>query len=254
MINHVSTGPFDLMTFLSYQERNLLVAISRFPTEVKLVAATDKCIQTSVADMSATSDSFLIPQLLAFVSYHFYFSTSSMLRGHLSEAFSSCRVAIDATFHAYRFIKDRASQEAYLNNDKSFRNAKQFFKEALERDSASFPLARDLVHLHETCSKFASHADFSTFAHRLSLEEEAQQFKIQYFQIPKTPNDFAFYLVSLVRAFIIMMKIFAIYLVEQTKSVPDEWRRQLDELDRASHEMGLARKPSTESSEGEMHS
>jgi len=70
--------------------------------------------------MTVHENEVVIFQLLTVTHYHFLFSTACLMRCHLSEAFASARVAIDAALIAAQIIYDRASQTAYAKREKPF--------------------------------------------------------------------------------------------------------------------------------------
>ena len=116
---------FSLVSFLATEEQNLLTSTINLRDEFDSFWQLDQVFRDVLPHLGGNEVSRFICQMMIFVHYHLYFSTTTYLRGHKSEAYSSARVAIDATFHAYRFIKEPTSVSEYLASHKSFKRAKQ---------------------------------------------------------------------------------------------------------------------------------
>ena len=119
--------PGDFFEYLGAETGNLLVTLNNLRTEFDLFSRLDGLYRTAIRNARADSpDDLVVLQLLLFVHYHYYNSTATLLRCHLSDALASMRTAIEAGLTAYRIIEDRPSQLQYVQRDKSFLSHKRF--------------------------------------------------------------------------------------------------------------------------------
>ena len=187
----------DFLKYLGSEEQNLLTSIANFRQEFDLFHNVDQIYQAPLGRLCVGEDEAVVPQLYLFVHFHLYFSVTCILRSHLSEALSSTRKAIDAALSAYALILDPDKTTAYLERDKYFRAIKANIQRRLEKDESSFPLARELLNIHGKCSEFGSHADVSSFFHRLQitdLDEKNSEMLFHYFQFPANRDQYRFYI------------------------------------------------------------
>ena len=178
-------------------------------------------------------DEAVVPQLYLFVHFHLYFSVTCVLRSHLSEALSSTRKAIDAALSAYVLILDPDKTTSYLERDKYFRAIKANIQRRLEKDESSFPLARELLNIHGACSEFGSHADVSSFFHRLQitdLDEKNSEILFHYFQFPSNLDGYSFYFLVILQAFFLVFRIFKLFFDKQLEIVDPVWEGRIAEL------------------------
>jgi len=159
---------------------------------------------------------------------------SCLLRSHLSENLSSLRKAIDASLCAYKVILEPSTSVAYLDRDKYFQFIKSNIQQEIGKDSSLYPLARDLVKIHDACSKYGSHSDISSFFHRLETRETDDKKRdillVHYFQFPRNPEEYKFYYLTTLQSFYSMFLIFKIFLDQKLKIIDPKWESTIKHL------------------------
>jgi len=234
MPENVYDEPQELLRFVSEEHHNFLISIANERDELKSVNHLQGLYQAALTHVKLTDKTDLIVyQLLGFTHYHFLFATACQLRGHLSEAFASLRSAIDAALIAAYIIKDRFLQEAYFRRrkpfDKLIRHARNFIdrKRLGELPHRQIPF---LIEMHDTCSRFASHADVDTFVHRAREfrdEQGVEWATTEYFQFSRYPRTQRYYFFSLMHGFASILDIFDSFLIDEQKKVDEQWRTEL---------------------------
>jgi len=162
--------------------------------------------------------------LYLFTHYHLYLSMVTLARCHLSDSLASTRKAIDATLTAYRLHVQPETLQEYLDEKGSYRFITRTIARAREKDDKLFPLAPPLLHLHGVCSQFGSHADISSFAHRVNVKPvDANKAIVEHlmFQYPEDPDEFRYYLASTMSAFVLMLQVFIDPLTKHIRAKVD---------------------------------
>ena len=200
--------------FISSEEYNFSISNLRLKKEFLFFSEIDfiykeyfKIIQSLKIKPNHES---VIWSLMYFVHFNFYFSISTFMRGHCTEAFNPIRRAIDAGLTAYLIIEDNDSAKDYLNGGRRFINVKQTIRNERTSNPSKYPLAKGLIELHETCSAYASHADIRSFIHSLEIKKNKMDFK--YFSIPENNNEFKLYFIVSIMSFYYLFKIFKIFI------------------------------------------
>lgn len=228
-------GRIDFLDFLSLEERNLLASMCNMREEFDLFFNLDQIYKEPLVRLKPCPEDVVIPQLYFFAHYHLFISVSCLLRVHLSEALSSARKAIDGTLTAYKLIKEPQETESYLNGERQFINIKSTIKKQLAEDADSFPLAKGLIRLHELFSQFGSHADFSSFAHRMQVIRDVNrdtEVLFDYFHKPENPEEFKYYFLCVLHAYFQMFLIFRKYFDGQFRIVDPGWEGRIESLGR----------------------
>jgi hypothetical protein len=156
------------------------------------------------------------------------------MRCHLSEAFSSARAAIDGAFVAAQIIYDRSSQVAYAKRTKPFDKLVRHLKN-LMRNQKQLPhsLVPELLKLYDVCSTFSSHADASSFVHRVkATEDEAgkTRLSVEYFQFARNETERRIHAITLFHTFVMILDTFSEFLVTEQRIVSAQWRDALHAL------------------------
>ena len=209
----------NLFEYLGTEETNLLVSIENFREEFGLFSEVDGIYQSTLSRIRVSAEDeagLLIGQLYLFVHFHLYFSLTCILRSHLSECLSSSRKAIDAGLSAYKIILDPDTRGKYLERDRYFQNIKSNMHREIKRDNSKYPLAHKLIQLHNACSQYGSHADISSFVHRLELNEvpgtNVDFLQLHYFQFPKSKEEYKFFFVCNLQIFMHLFDIFRLFI------------------------------------------
>lgn len=225
----------DFFDYLGAEEKNILSSVFNYKNEISLFLTLDEIYQNPLSRMVLPQEKDVVAKLFLFVHFYLYFSTSCLLRCHLSECLTAVRKAIDASLSAYKIIVEPKSGEKYLERDKSF----LFIKNTIQRENKNnsppkYPLAIALINIHEACSEFGSHADISSFFHRFEIKEVSGETKEQhlfhYFQFPRKTEEFKYYFIATLQAFYLMFKIFKIFLDENLKIVDTNWEHKIEIL------------------------
>jgi hypothetical protein len=223
----------DFLDYLGMEERNFLASMVNFRHEFDLFYNVDQIYREPLFRLTVTEDEALVPQLYLFVHFHLYFSVSCVLRSHLSEALSSTRKAIDAALTAYVLILKPDQATAYVNRDKYFQFIKGNVQNEVKADNSAYPLAPELLKIHDACSEFGSHADISSFFHRLetkTLPDNKSELLLHYFQFPRNPDEYRFYFLVVVQAFYLMFRIFKLFFDQKLKIVDPRWEGTIAQL------------------------
>lgn len=230
----------NFLEFLSTDEYNLLVNLTKFKREFSYFTKLDNIYQKHLKvgnkiKFNPNNEETVIAYLYLYTHYHFYFTFSCYLRLHLAEAFISLRKAIDSALTAYYIIENPSSVYEYIKGNKKFENIKRTIQNIKKNNSDKFPLSSTLIKLHEKCSEYGGHADFTSFTHRIEIskDELGKQRKASfgYSTIFKNKNDFTFYFLVLLKGFLEIFKIFKIFFNKKIKIVIPGLEQALTKLE-----------------------
>jgi hypothetical protein len=225
--------PPNLLSFVGREHENFLVSLANNRDDLAIVTRLQGLFEAVMSHKSIPNNDVPIVQLLTFAHYHFLYSTANLMRCRLSEAFSSVRTAIDSALVAAMIIHDRASQEAYSKREHPFDKLARYYKNLI-KDKKPLPhrAIPDLLHTHDICSMFASHADVSSFMHRVSMTPEIgpKTLLLEYFQFSRDEDERQIHSLNLFHTFVMILDVFSDYLVVERKLVPEEWRKALYDL------------------------
>lgn len=227
-------GELNFLEYLGNEEQNLLTSIVNFRSEFDLFYSIDRIYQEPLKRLIVSSENVIVPQLYLFVHFHFYHSISCLLRSHLSETLSSLRKAIDASLCAYKVILEPDSSTAYLDRDKYFQFIKSNIQREIKKDSSLYPLAHDLIKMHNACSEYGSHSDISSFFHRLETrateDEKREILLVHYFQFPRNQEEYRFYYLTTLQGFYSIFLILKLFLDQKLKIVDPKWESTIKNL------------------------
>ena len=230
----------NFLEYIGLEEQNFLASLNNFRKEFDLFYNIDRIYQEPLKRLLISEEKFLIPQLYLFVHFHLYFSVSCLMRSHLSECLASIRKAIDASLSAYKIVLEPDFSKKYINRDKYFQFIKGNFEREIKKGPSKYPLAHNLIKIHDACSQFGSHADIDSFFHRLETKEvpgtNQQEIFVHYFQFPRDPEEYRFYYIVTLEAFYQMFLIFKLFLDQSLRIVDPKWEKTINvlgpELDR----------------------
>lgn len=224
-------------TFLDYlgvEEQNLLTSFVNFRQEFGLFDRIDYIYRQPLLRLKVSEDESIVPLLCLFVHTHLYFSISCILRSHLSEALSATRKAIDAGLTAYVLILNPDQAERYVNRDKYFQFVKGNMEKEIKNDHSLYPLAHSLLNIHGLCSQFGSHADFSSFFHRLETKprlDNESEVLVGYFQFPSNTENYRFYYLTVLQAFFLIFQIFKTFFDKKLRIIDPDWEHAIGQLE-----------------------
>jgi hypothetical protein len=224
--------PIDLVKFLGIENEQVLVSFANNADELRIINHIHGLYRAAMSNVTIDENEFVIFQLLTFSHYHFLYGMACHMRCHLSEAFASARAAVDASLIAAQIIHDRVSQVAYAKREKPFDKLNRYLQNLIRDEKPlPHPLVPELIKLHDTFSTFASHADISSFVHRVKrVEGDPPTLAVQYFQFATKKAERQIYGLSLLHTFVMVLDVFAAFLIEEAKIVPKEWRTELHGL------------------------
>lgn len=235
----------NFLEYLAAEEHNLLASVVNFKSDFDLFYNLDQIYREPLIRLEIPPSKAIIPQLFLFVHFHLYFSVSCILRSHLSECLGSMRKAIDASLSAYKIILEPLSAQAYENRDPMFQQIKNHIQKEIKKDSSKYPLAQQLINVHELCSEFGSHADVSSFFHRLELKPDSigrKELRVHYFQFPKKKSEYQFYFIATLQGFYLMFRIFKVFFDQNLKILDMNWEHLIETLGKKLYEQRKAYK------------
>jgi hypothetical protein len=232
MTAHILREPIDIIKFVGIEHEQILVSLANGSDELKIISHLQGLYRAPMSNITVDENEFVLFQLLIFIHYHFLYALACHMRCHLSEAFASARAAVDAALIAAQIIHDRASQVAYAQRTKPFDKLNRHYKNLI-RDNKPLPhaLIPELIKLHDSFSSFASHADIASFVHRIEkVEGDTPIMAVQYFQFASNKAERKIHGLTLLHTFVMVLDVFANFLVDEAKSVPGQWHDELHGL------------------------
>lgn len=219
----------NLLEYLGAEETNLLVSINLCKRDVDFFPKLDGLFQEPLKHIDLKIKNrvdlkhedihrMTVLTLYLYVHYHLYSAFSTMLRCHLSDALSQVRKAIDATLTAVRLIQKPTTLEDYLERRAEYRNIKRVISDANKKPETEYPDTGPLVEMHEICSQFGSHADVSSFIHRVEMTEPddlgKSLLRVLMFQKPDSDLEFRYHLVRMLSSFALMLWLFRDFVAD----------------------------------------
>jgi hypothetical protein len=233
MAHTVVRQPLDLLRFVGMENEQFMVSLANNHEDFRVSSHLQGLYDAATANMTVNENEVVIFQLLTFTHYHFLFSTACMMRCHLSEAFASARVAIDAALIAAQIIHDRASQIAYVKKEKPFDNFARYLGNLIKaKKTLPHHLVETLFIQHKRISTFASHADVGSFVHRTKIVREPgrKMLTVEYFQFAQNADERQIHAMTLFHTYVMVLDVFSNFLVTEQKAVPVEWQQELHQL------------------------
>ena len=218
------------MNFLEYlgaEEQNLLTGLMILKSDFDLFLNLDYIYQEPLKRLVVSEKDDVIPfQLYRFIHFHLYFSMSCLLRYHISESFFSTRKAIDAALTAYKLIFEPDTTEKYRTRDKEFQHIKSHIQRERRKNIKKYPLAAELIKIHDLFSEYGSHSDINSYQKRIevrkSSDTETGHFMFHYFEISDPIEARKLYFQTL-RIFHSMFRIFKILFDKRLKIIDSDW-------------------------------
>jgi hypothetical protein len=233
MPHTVVRKPLDLLKFVAVENEQFMISLVKDREAFRAVSHIQGLYDAACSNRATGENDIVVFQLLSFTHYHFLFSATCLMRCHLSEAFTSARVAIDAALIAAQIIHDRASQVAYTKREKPFDNFARYLGNLI-RDGKPLPhpLVPTLRDLYKTISTFAGHADVGSFVHRVKLTDDGDQrmLSVEYFQFAHNDTERKIHALTICHTFVMILDVFSDFLVSAQQDVPKEWQDELHGL------------------------
>jgi ATP-dependent Lon protease len=227
----------NILEFIGYEHHNELVSIANLKGELSYLQDLDDIYQ-EVKDsfpVSETNDTHVMVSVM-FLQAHseFYVGMSQLLKSHLSKAFFSLRIGIDAAFNAYYFTKHPDHARDFIEEDSPLQ--KKIFwriKDHICKNHREFPLAQNLVKIHELASSFAAHSSFQSIVYKYQhiVHKESKQEEIQLNYFDKLDfNNFIRHYFYLLKGYFMVFQLFfnCFYEKEFRVEYPDRDRKIAD--------------------------
>jgi hypothetical protein len=211
------------------ENENFLNTLASFSEEKRMLADLQRLFAEALVEKEIHENDLVLFQLLSFSHYHFLFALSCFMRSHLSEAMSSVRVAIDAALIASEIIRRPELQVAYVRREKPFDKLNRHLKNLVKNGAPLHHTIPLLLNLHDTCSSFASHADVNSFVHRVEFFQhgDKQRAAFGYFQFSRDHMVRKIHTLNIFHPFVMILDLFADYLIDEQKRVPPEWKERV---------------------------
>lgn len=221
----------NFLNYLGTEEQNLLTGLVLIKDDFNLFLNLDYIYQEPLKRLVISEKNDLIPfQLYRFIHFHLYFSMSCLLRYHISESLFSTRKAIDAALTAYKLFLEPEATEKYKQRDNYFLHIKSHIQKERKKDLSKYPLAAELIEVHDLCSKYGSHADINSFHSRLEVKKSSDTddgyIMIHYFEILDATEMQKMYFQTL-NIFYSIFKIFKIVFDTRLKLIDTEWEYKI---------------------------
>ncbi len=224
----------NILEFIGFEQHNELVSIANLKGELGFLQELDEIYQETKDAFPANKNNnthIMVALMLLRTHSEFYISMSQFLKSHLSKAFLSLRIAIDASFNAYYFTKHPEHAKDYINEKsqlqkKIFWNIKKYVKDRPK----DFPLAQGLIKIHELSSNFAAHPSFESlvykYQHIVSNEQKKEEIKLNYFD-GLDFADFMAYYFGLLKGYFMVFQLYynCFYKKEFKIEYPERDRR-----------------------------
>jgi hypothetical protein len=217
----------NFLEYLGTEEQNLLTGLVLLKDDFNFFLGLDYIYQEPLKRLVISEKDDLIPcQLYRLIHFHLYFSMSCLLRYHISESLFSTRKAIDAALTAYKLILEPETTEKYKQRDNYFQYIKSHIQKERKKDMSKYPLASELLAVHDLCSKYGSHADIDSFQNRIEVRKSSETNKgfimLHYFEISDSAEMRKIYF-QILRIFYSIFQIFKIIFDKRLKLFDTEW-------------------------------
>lgn len=197
--------------FAGIEEENVLINIANLGEDFFYIIHLDT-LYMSCLNSEIDKKNLELPVFLYLISHNeFYIGMISFLRMHKTQSFRCLRAALDSVFTAYYLLKYPDKISLYLNKievqkNKEWNKIFLNIKRTIKKDIDNFPLAGDLLEIHEFCSIYA-HSDALGILHKYDLDKERSRLEAKYFDY-ETTEDYKKWLAFLLFFF---FKIFLIF-------------------------------------------
>lgn len=215
----------NIIEFIGLEYHNELASVANLKEEFLFLKELDEIYQEIQHAFMATPNNQIITIMFLQAHTEFYVGMSQFLRCHLSKAFLSLRIAIDASFNAYYLTKHSEHTKDFID-DKGPLQKKVFWriKDYISKKPQVFPLAHKLIKIHEVASNFAAHSSMQSIAYK--YESENKEMLLCYFDKLQINEFMWHYFVLLIGYFKIWQLFYNCFFINELKIVcPERDRR-----------------------------
>ncbi len=223
--------PINIIEFVSVENNNFLTSLINCKQEFDLFCEIDARYRLIMKDVTIPASMPVPLQMFGLAHYHLLFAFSAMMRCHLSEAWNSARIAIDAGLIAEHMTRKPEDQEKYAKSE----NSPQLIRiyKGLKKQGKTLPhqAIDNLLEVYDSCSSHASHADVNVFVHRITFPENGNNLLgISPFQAPDDPNTMRKYMLELILVFSSVLSLFDKFTRIIKPDLPEDWEASMNRV------------------------
>lgn len=205
----------NILEFISFEHNNELVSLANLKGELGFLQELDEIYQGILHAFSASKNSdvqFMVSTVYLHAHSEFYVGMAQFLKSHLSKAFMSLRIAIDASFNGYYFIKNPKDTHAFLEENHPLQR-KVFWriKDYMAKNAKGHSLIQSLVKIHEIASDFSAHSSLRSivykYKHIVDTEQKKEEVQLNYFDAVEL-RDFLAYYFALLKGYFMVFQLF----------------------------------------------
>ena len=205
----------NIFEFVSFEHHNELVSIANLKGELGFLHELDEIFQDTLHAFTVNKNNdvqFMVSMMYLQAHSEFYIGMSQFLKSHLSKAFMSLRIAIDASFNATYFIKNPKDISAFLEENHPLQ--KKIFwriKDYTVKNTKGHSLIQRLAKIHEVASNFSAHSSLQSiiykYKHVIDAEQKKEEVLLNYFDAMES-RDFLAYYFALLKGYFMVFQIF----------------------------------------------
>lgn len=205
----------NILEFIGFEQQNTLISIANLKSELGFLIELDGIYQEVKNSFDPNIDNivhFMTGVMFLKTRNELYIGMSQLLRSHLSKAFLSLRIAIDSAFNAYYFTENPEHTKDFTEENSPLQ--KKIFwriKDHVSKNPKKFPLAKNLVKIHDFASNFAAHSSIQSmvykYQHIINEEQKKEEVKLNFFDGLDVP-DFLSYYFKLLKGYFMIFQLF----------------------------------------------
>lgn len=226
----IRMSPINIVEFNSIDNQHFITSIINCREEFDLLGELQARYSVVMSNAVVPENLIVIYQMVGLAQYHLLFSFSSLLRMHLSEAWASARVAIDAALIGEHLTRIPLDQERYLNGEKDIQYLVQAYKKLMKKgEMAPHVHIPKLLARYDFCSSHASHADVGVFIHRIRIVKDAEDMRLMSlspFQVPEA-NEYRLIVLDLIADFALVLDMFSEFFKQVRTKLPSNWSESI---------------------------
>ncbi len=191
----------NILEFVSFEHHNELVSLVNLKGELGFLQELDEIYQDVLHAFSVNGDNnvqFMVSIMYLQAHSEFYVGMSQFFKSHISKAFFSLRIAIDASFNAQYFMKNPRDIPAFLEENHPLQ--KKIFwriKDYTAKNTKGHSLIQSLIKIHEVASSFAAHSSLQSIVHKykhvIDTDQKREEVQINYFDAVELRDFLAYY-------------------------------------------------------------
>lgn len=229
----------DILEFISAEHHNEMVSIANLKSELGFLQELDEIYQDTLRAFSANENNdvqVMVSTMSLQAHSELYVGMSQFLKSHLSKAFMSLRISIDASFNAYYFIKNPKNTRAFLEEDSPLQ--KKIFwriKDHITKNTKGHSLIQRLAKIHEIASNFSAHSSLQSivykYKHTVDTEQKKEEVLFNYFDAVELRDFFAYYFVLLKGHFMVFQLFYNEFFKKEFQIISPEREKRIADFE-----------------------